>query len=138
MKCDCTCVNEAYCDCQWGPVHLKEDSPPITQQATLCKVHADQLWETINPLLQSNRAWYRIDIPGSITGKKVMITNDELIQTLQQRLKQAERPTETKPLFEEIPPCALVKDWGRKELIMFGTIVGVCTLLVVACQIWKF
>jgi len=94
------------------------------QQATLCQEHSEELWEAINPLLQTNRAWYRIDKPGVITGKTMTLTNQELIQTLQERLCPTEQATQTKPPLEEIPPCPVIKDWGKKELIMFAIIVG--------------
>lgn len=62
-ECDCNCNSSertAYCDCQWG-----SDTMP-TQTATLCKMCCEELWEALNPLLQINKAWYRIDAPGKI------------------------------------------------------------------------
>ena len=66
LECDHDCVNKTkvYCDCQWG-----SDNMP-TQTATFCKEHAEALWEMLNPLLQLNKAWYRIGPPGSIKGEK--------------------------------------------------------------------
>jgi len=56
MKCECNpCGKEAVVWCQWGSEAL-----PM-QQANLCEDHHDDLWERLNPLLQLNKAWFRID-----------------------------------------------------------------------------
>lgn len=58
MKCVCEgCRNDAVAWCQWGSDSI------ATQQADFCKVHLDELWGMLNPLLQLNKAWFRIDRP---------------------------------------------------------------------------
>ena len=56
-------AEESFCDCEWGSERLPR------QVATLCKEHANELWEMLNPLLKMNKAWYRIDVPGKIKGE---------------------------------------------------------------------
>lgn len=63
MTCDCnSCDRVASADCQWG----SDGMPTLT--STLCAVHVNELREMLDPLLQENRAWFRIGDPGSIMG----------------------------------------------------------------------
>lgn len=61
IDCDCDPCNEnPVADVQWGSSNLSK------QTATLCQTHLDALWRTLNPLLQTNKAWFRIDEVGKI------------------------------------------------------------------------
>lgn len=61
IQCTCSpCGKPAVCDCQWG-----SDNLPV-QTASFCDDHRDELWAKLNPLLQVNKAWVRIDNVGAI------------------------------------------------------------------------
>jgi hypothetical protein len=83
--CSCQPCNEvAVADVQWGSDTLvvKDKHVPM-QQASLCQQHLDQLWETLNPLLKLNKAWFRIDEVGKIMTPACTSqeTNNEQSQT---------------------------------------------------------
>lgn len=64
LNCEFTdCKNEVHADIMWA----SKDSPQI---ATLCQVHVNELWERLNPLLQANLVWVRMDRPGSIRNEQ--------------------------------------------------------------------
>ena len=80
--CDATCNEKvngpAYADVQWG-------GKMPAQTATLCRVHTNELWEQLNPLLQANLAWFRMGPPGSIKAE------------MEANKSKAEAVTEPKP-----------------------------------------
>ena len=49
------CANDPIAKFNWGTDSLG------LQKAKLCQQHADELWETLNPLLQTNDAWFYIE-----------------------------------------------------------------------------
>lgn len=65
MNCSsASCDNDVWAWCQWGSKSMP------SQQGNLCEIHAMQLWEMLNPLLQLGEAWYRIDRPQDTNGEK--------------------------------------------------------------------
>lgn len=73
LRCESTsCHEDPFCDCQWG-----SDSLPV-QTLTLCKKHMDELWKMLNPLLQRNTAWFRIDRAGEIKNEHLTDKTDSI------------------------------------------------------------
>ena len=67
-----------------------------------------------------------------------MDNNELLVKLLQDNLKHAKQATvKEEPLHAEIPPCGEIKDWSKRELILFGLMTGVSTLFVVVYAIWR-
>jgi hypothetical protein len=63
MECYHTgCQLTPHADVQWG-------GAAKSQTATLCRPHTDELWEQLNPLLQANVCWVRLDEPGKIVAE---------------------------------------------------------------------
>lgn len=70
VKCEFDqCSEMPQADVQWGTA-----STPCAVY-TFCQKHLDEFWEQINPLLQANVAWYRMDAPG-----KLKEGNHEILQ----------------------------------------------------------
>lgn len=79
MKCSCNpCDGMVVADVQWGTDTLiVNDKHVPMQQASLCQQHLDQLWDTLNPLLKLNKAWFRIDEPGKICGHPLVACSED-------------------------------------------------------------
>lgn len=59
MRCEVSgCLRPAWVDARWG-----SDALPH-QKATLCQCHMDELWKSLNPLLQTGRSWLSLGRPG--------------------------------------------------------------------------
>lgn len=60
IKCNVVpCDLPAYCDCLWT-------TDSLSQAATLCKEHLDELWLELNPLLKANKASFTMGSPGEL------------------------------------------------------------------------
>lgn len=54
------CSNSPIADIQWGT------DATSSMEYTFCQDHMNEFWERINPMLQANLAWFRMDLPGTI------------------------------------------------------------------------
>jgi hypothetical protein len=60
LKCEISgCENAPHAAYQWS------GQLPM-QTATLCERHGDELWQRLNGLVQTNRATFRIGMPGTM------------------------------------------------------------------------
>jgi len=57
MTCELTpCGRGVVAHCSWGTDNIR-------QEAEMCQQHVEELFQQLNPLLQTNRVWFTIRPP---------------------------------------------------------------------------